>query len=852
MGKWDALVKGALLHDVGKVVYRANQGTDAHSRRGAAFIEPYFSDMGLKQSITHCLKYHHGKELSAAQLKNDDYAYIVYEADNIAAAVDRRDLDEGENTSTQKFDKELPLQSIFRVFGGNTSNKPLQYYLRGIDVSDHFNYPESDKTIRASSDKYKALYDELVRNFQQQPIDKMSVNELLRIYEDTVSYMPSSTATDQANDISLYMHSKITAAVAHSMVHYFEEQGIADYKEYCYQNSKKFRNMPAFRLISGDISGIQNFIYTIPSKGALKSLRGRSFYLEILMEQIVDELLDALQLTRANLIYNGGGHFYILAPNTTKTSTAIEAMEKSINEWFLTVFGTKLYLALGSATATADELIQSQRTLFRKVSQSVGEAKSKRYSEQHLADLFNPNSTYNTVLHGERECSICHTSTATLTPYGKDTDAEACPICNGLYRLGEQIVDSRDTVFVLARPNNSDTCESIPKVEVYVNNWNDDVDNLRLYLYVVTEASLQKFEANHEILRIYSKNTAKTGHNVFNRIWLADYVARKDNGQVYEFEELATSSGLGEDKGIKRLGVLRADVDNLGAAFIGGFISAGSDKFKYGTLSRYADLSRDLAMFFKVAVNKMAQGDVQGFGTSVTPFTPFTIWADKQVTTRKIHVIYSGGDDVFLVGAWDELLELAIDIRKKLAEVTDKKITMSAGLALFSPSYPISQMATITGLLESVAKDNDGKDSIALFGFETNSNGEERICRHVYKWDDLIKNVIKDKLYTLDQLFIIPGINEVQDSKMKLGKGLIYKLMGLLQGILNDRALGKHINVARILYLLARLEPKKHDPTYESYKNFVTAIHRWIQSEEDCKALLTACNLIVYYMRDTK
>ena len=645
------------------------------------------------------------------------------------------------------------------------------------------------------------------------------------------------------------MHSKITAAVAHSMVHYFEEQGIADYKEYCYQNSKKFRNMPAFRLISGDISGIQNFIYTIPSKGALKSLRGRSFYLEILMEQIVDELLDALQLTRANLIYNGGGHFYILAPNTTKTSTAIEAMEKSINEWFLTVFGTKLYLALGSATATADELIQSQRTLFRRVSQSVGEAKSKRYSEQHLADLFNPNSTYNTVLHGERECSICHTSTVALSPYGKDTDAEACPICNGLYRLGEQIVDGRDTVFILARPNISDDSESIPKVEVYVNNLSNDAGKKKLYLYVVPESSLQKFESNHEILRIYSKNTAKTGHNVFNRIWLADYVARKDNGQVYEFEELATSSGLGEDKGIKRLGVLRADVDNLGAAFIGGFISEGSDRFKYGTLSRYADLSRDLAMFFKVAVNKMAQGDVQGFGTSVMPFT---IWANKQVTTRKIHVIYSGGDDVFLVGAWDELLELAIDIREKLSEVTDNKITMSAGLALFSPSYPISQMATITGLLESVAKDNDGKDSIALFGFETNSNGEERICRHVYKWDDLINNVIEDKLYTLDQLFVIPGVNGVQDSKMKLGKGLIYKLMELLQGILNDRAVGKHINVARILYLLARLEPKKNNPTYESYKNFVTAIHRWIQSEEDCKALLTACNLIVYYMRDTK
>ena len=43
----------------------------------------------------------------------------------------------------------------------------------------------------------------------------------------------------------------------------------------------------------------------------------------------------------------------------------------------------------------------------------------------------------------------------------------------------------------------------------------------------------------------------------------SDYVARKDNGQVYEFEELAASSGLDNEKGIKRLGVLRADVDIL-------------------------------------------------------------------------------------------------------------------------------------------------------------------------------------------------------------------------------------------------------------------------------------------------
>ena len=59
-----------------------------------------------------------------------------------------------------------------------------------------------------------------------------------------------------------------------------------------------------------DISGIQDFIYTINNKGALKGLRARSFYLEIMMEHLIDELLEKVELSRANLIYSGGGHAY--------------------------------------------------------------------------------------------------------------------------------------------------------------------------------------------------------------------------------------------------------------------------------------------------------------------------------------------------------------------------------------------------------------------------------------------------------------------------------------------------------------------------------------------------------------
>ena len=91
-------------------------------------------------------------------------------------------------------------------------------------------------------------------------------------------------------------------------------------------------------------------------------------------------------------------------------------------------------------------------------------------------------------------------------------------------------------------------------------------------------------------------------------------------------------------------------------------------------------------------------------------------------------------------------------------------------------------------------KDNDGKIvSLYLASKQIKMRVvKKRICRHVYKWDDLIKQVIKDKLDRLgEKLFVIPGVNVKDDSKLVLGKGLIYKLMYLLQGLLNDRVQGK-------------------------------------------------------------
>ena len=149
------------------------------------------------------------------------------------------------------------------------------------------NYPAQAGAVIASTDKYRELLAVLEDNLLRTDFAQCTVNEMLKIIEAVAAYIPSSTNKAEACDISLYDHSRLTAAIAVAMEQYFTAIEITDYKAYCSgSKNAEFRAMEAFLLIEADMSGIQDFIYTIPSKGALKSLRGRPFYLEMLIEHI--------------------------------------------------------------------------------------------------------------------------------------------------------------------------------------------------------------------------------------------------------------------------------------------------------------------------------------------------------------------------------------------------------------------------------------------------------------------------------------------------------------------------------------------------------------------------------------
>lgn len=63
-------------------------------------------------------------------------------------------------------------------------------------------------------------------------------------------------------------------------------------------------------LIKVDISGIQKFIFDIPSKGASKQLKARSFYVYALTHIILKMMQDNMGTDNVEEIYNGGGNLF--------------------------------------------------------------------------------------------------------------------------------------------------------------------------------------------------------------------------------------------------------------------------------------------------------------------------------------------------------------------------------------------------------------------------------------------------------------------------------------------------------------------------------------------------------------
>lgn len=776
------LTIGALLHDVGKVIYRTGDGRN-HSASGKDYLE---NEVGIKDNLVlESIAYHHGSNLKNAKIADDSYAYITYYADNIAASADRREKAEGEGG----FDKKVPLASVFNILNGNSQN--YHYSRQILDIENGINYPTEER-VDLQEDFYKKIRQNLTDCLKQINYTEEYLNSLLAVLESNLSYIPSSTSKKEMEDISLYDHMKITAALAQCIEHYLVENQIKNYREKLMMKTEKLYDEKMFVLYSMDISGIQKFIYTITSKNALRTLRARSFYLEIMMEHIIDLLLDKLELSRANLLYSGGGHCYLLLANTKKTVDRINEFQKELKEWLLEQFQIELYVAFGYVACTGNAFRNipegSYGQLFREMSKMLSEQKQHRYCAQDIIKL-----NHKKLRDYSRECRVCKR-------IGRVDDEGVCPLCRKIESLSKNVLYSEFFSVVLG---NSEEKEGMPLPG-------------GCYLVADTKESLsRRMEKDDHFVRAYSKNKMYTGKHIATKLWVGDYTT----GDT--FEEFAKKS-----KGINRIGVLRADVDNLGQAIVSGFQSKRNGD-RYVTLSRTAALSRQLSIFFKYYIRFLLKNG------------EYSLEGNEGIKERQATIVYSGGDDVFIVGAWNDVIELSVDLQKMFRKYTQGTLSISAGIGIYEDSYPIAAIAQETGAMESESKRMPGKNAVTIMEdgerhLVEEGEEEKEISDGTYSWEEFAQEVIQEKYRALSEFF-----EDLEDR----GMAFLYRMLELVRGH------EEKINFARMMYLLSRLEPSEEGPKKEKYRQLSKKMYEWIQSDQDCRQLKTAINLYAYMNR---
>jgi CRISPR-associated protein Csm1 len=835
---------GAILHDVGKLIRRAGIGTQDHTKEGIKFIKEYLVfESPILNEIEEIVHHHHYAYIKNNNLKNYSLSYIVYEADNISSCIDRREYEESILGNEKSY-----LNSVFNILKPHIRIDDKKFLTDSIK-STHLNMPRNIE-FEATNGNFANLLNIFKVNIKT--VESVEdINKLLLLIENVFSYFPSSSYVNRP-DISLYDHLKLTSALASCMYLYDNNNKIENFKEEYFEN-KHSRNINKFLLVSGELSGIQNFIYTISSKMAMKSLRGRSFYLELLTENIIDEILSEFELSRANLIYSGGSHFYMLLPNIDSVKKQLITYKNIINNYLLKREGINLYFELGYTETNANKLGNNMNSqikntnliseMYSHLSKSVTKNKVQRYSKEQLIDLFNEDSIINKIESYEKECSICKKSATESSLASNSLKYDSLSICNECLEyieLGRNISkiyhnDKKEYFFIIKNEKTKNNLE-LPLI-------NGD----SAYIEFIEKDTLSNTMKNSmDNIRIYSINSKYIGENLKTNIWVGNYNVNSYDNNLIEFMDLAKRS-----KGIKRLGVIRVDVDNLSTIFKNGFENKNEieNKYKYVTFSRTAVLSRYLSDFFKRKINLILERNIKDLNKNEIFKEYSNFISEKEVMNpRDIVIVYSGGDDLFAIGTWNDIIEFSIDFRNAFKEFTNSKITLSAGIGIFPENYPVHQMAKLTGTLETYAKENNNslKDSIALFGVSTDNNNNEE--KHVYTWNRFIDSVVGEKYSFLNNYAVFDEDNiNIFPDKIYLGKSSMYKLIELLR---NSRKRNNRLDIARFAYLLARI--KYSDVQKESYNNLKKQLFKWIKNPLDAEELLTAFIIIIYKYRESE
>jgi CRISPR-associated protein Csm1 len=669
------LALAGLLHDVGKFAQRAGWRRGKHADVGGEFVDQYVPSQW--KGFLYPVMGHHDSPLQGYETK------VIALADRLSA---------GERSDTAERQPRRLLSVFCQVQAdGQACPSPQYVPLRALAIEETtlFSGDESEDPDRAYGD----LWDGFARDIEalarvQDGGDadlETYVDSLLMLLQRHAWCIPSAYYRSLP-DVSLYDHSRMTAALAACLAG--QEEAVIDAMLQGEANDE-----PVALLVGGDISGVQDFIYTLSSRGATSALRGRSFYLQLLTEAVFRYVLRRLELPSTNLVYGGGGHFYLLAP--PQAASRLPEIQRYVSRVLLRHHGGDLYLALGKALLRAGDFKgEALSGKWRAVSRELRQAKERRFSElgdEMYHQVFEP---WRDQGNQERECLICHRE----HPGTQEIqETRKCPPCLAFEELGEDLRQAR-----VLRLDEVPVPDAEATEDTEAGTWEEVLAGFGLAARVTQTDQAAPVTVRSTVLALEDNalSALSPGPTVATGRRFLVNVTPEQGGRTKTFEQMAVDA-----QGIERLGVLRMDVDDLGRLFSRGL----GEK---ATLSRTAALSFAVSLFFEGWVEALAERH----NPSGDP------------PTDRVYSIYSGGDDLFMVGSWDALPDLAQEIRDDFSRFVSGHpgLHLSGGIALIGGKYPLYQAAEDAGEAERQAKGYPGKNAITFLGQTLNW---ETFCR---------------------------------------------------------------------------------------------------------------------------
>ena len=230
------------------------------------------------------------------------------------------------------------------------------------------------------------------------------------------------------------------------------------------------------------------------------------------------------------------------------------------------------------------------------------------------------------------------------------------------------------------------------------------------------------------------------------------YVLPSVEKQIEKGEELRKSEDIKDFETYAKgtyLGILRMDVDGLGRRF---------GERGFDSISDYKKFSDSLTNFFEEELKAIQQTQYKKY----------------------ICLIYAGGDDVFAVGRWDKIIDFAERIHTEVkTRFAEDGLSISGGVVIVKPKYPIAKAAEKAGEAEEAAKhfrhgEHVEKNAFSLFGRTVSWNGEFDVVK---KYKDMFQNLVKsDGLdrSLLHKVMLYASIAEKNEQRKQEGKPLDY------------------------------------------------------------------------------